>query len=187
MRIFASPPDEVSGLEQMDEWLHEAIRHEYVHVLHLNQSRGAPALGLNIFGRQPWFSHTYLPCAFGEGLAVYLESDAKLGYGRLTGSYLPMQMRAELQQQPDALNEVVIPLRDWPTSKSYLYGAYFGGMWRNLRPGSHRALCAGVQSAFAAVLFAGSHRTASVWQKFYRDVALTSWFGLNKMAKGGSG
>ncbi len=126
MRIFASPPDEVSGLEQMDEWLHGLIRHEYVHVLHLNQSRGAPALGLNIFGRQPWFfPHLFTPALFSEGLAVYLESDAKLGYGRLTGSYLPMQMRAELQQQPDALNEVVIPLRDWPTSKSYLYGAYF--------------------------------------------------------------
>lgn len=126
IRLFVSPPDEVSGLEQMDEWLHGLLRHEYVHVLHLNLSQGAPAMGLNIFGRQPWFfPHLFTPALLSEGLAVYLESNAELGYGRLTGSYLPMQMRAELLQQPDELNQVVIPLRDWPSSKSYLYGAYF--------------------------------------------------------------
>ena len=127
IRLFASPPEDVGGLEHMDEWLHGLIRHEYVHILHMNMSRGVTHSGRNVFGRLFWlFPHVFTPSMFTEGLAVYLETNRKLGYGRLDSNSYAMQMRMELDShQGDDLNQVVVPLRDWPRGKHYLYGAYF--------------------------------------------------------------
>lgn len=127
IRLFASPPEDVGGLEHMDEWLHGLIRHEYVHILHMNMSRGVTRRGRSLFGRLFWlFPHVFTPSMFTEGLAVYLETNHKLGYGRLDSSSYAMQMRTELDShQGDDLNQVVVPLRDWPRGKHYLYGAYF--------------------------------------------------------------
>ncbi len=126
IRLFASAPDEVNGLEHLDDWLHGLIRHEYVHILHLELGASTPAAGRQVFGRLPWFfPHALTPSLFTEGLAVWEESDRQLGYGRLAGSLYPMQMRMELTGQgPDDLAQVVTPLRDWPLGKHYLYGAY---------------------------------------------------------------
>lgn len=127
IRLFASPPEDVSGLEHMDEWLHGLIRHEYVHILHMNLAAGVPAAGRNVFGRMPLlFPHVFTPSFFTEGLAVYLETNHQLGYGRLDGSFYEMEMRTELLDHAgDDLNQVIVPLRDWPLGKNYLYGAYF--------------------------------------------------------------
>ena len=127
IRLYASPPEDVAGLEHMDEWLHGLIRHEYVHVLHMEMSRGVVRKGRRVFGRLVWFfPHVFIPSLFKEGLAVYLETDHGLGYGRLDSSFYAMQMRMELAGAgADDLNQVVVPLRDWPLGKNYLYGAYF--------------------------------------------------------------
>lgn len=127
IRLYVNPPEDVDSLEHMDDWLHGLILHEYVHILHLDMGAGAMQFGRRIFGRLPWlFPHQFTPSLFKEGLAVYLETDYEQGYGRLDGSYLPMQMRAELlSHDGDDLNQAVIPLRDWPSAKPYLYGAYF--------------------------------------------------------------
>lgn len=127
IRLFASPPEDVSGLEHMDEWLHGLIRHEYVHTLHLNMSRGIVRTGRSVFGRfYLLFPHIFTPSLFTEGLAVYLETNHELGYGRLDGSLYAMEMRAEVASgHPDQLTEAVLPLRDWPLGKNYLYGAWF--------------------------------------------------------------
>lgn len=127
IRLYINPPESVAGLEHTDDWLHGLILHEYVHILHLDMAAGANTSLGRVFGRLPWlFPHQFTPSLFKEGLAIYLETDETQGYGRLDGSYLPMQMRAELlSNEGDQLNQVVIPRRDWPTSKAYLYGAYF--------------------------------------------------------------
>lgn len=127
IRLYVNPPENVDSLEHMDDWLHGLILHEYVHILHLDMGAGVTQFGRRIFGRLPWlFPHQFTPSLFKEGLAVYLETDKEQGYGRLDGSYLPMQMRAELlSHDGDDLNRAVIPLRDWPSAKPYLYGAYF--------------------------------------------------------------
>ena len=127
IRLYASPPDQVAGLEHMDEWLHGLIRHEYVHILHLNMASGAVASGRSIFGNM-WlfYPHLFTPSLFTEGLAVWLETNHEAGYGRLDASYFAMQMREELRDhQGDDLTQVAVPLRDWPGGKQYLYGAYF--------------------------------------------------------------
>ena len=127
IRLYVNPPEDVDSLEHTDDWLHGLILHEYVHILHLDMASGITSAGRRVFGRLPWlFPHQFTPSMFKEGLAVYLETDHQQGYGRLDGSYLPMQMRAELLSHGgDSLNQAVIPLRDWPSAKPYLYGAYF--------------------------------------------------------------
>ncbi len=127
IRLYVNPPEDVDSLEHMDDWLHGLILHEYVHILHLDMGADITSVGRRLFGRLPWlFPHQFTPSLFKEGLAVYLETDYQQGYGRLDGSYLPMQMRAELLGSGgDDLNQAVIPLRDWPSAKPYIYGAYF--------------------------------------------------------------
>ena len=127
IRLFSSPPDSVNGLEVNDDWLHTLIRHEYVHVLHLEMERGAPEDLREIFGRLPvLFPHTITPSFMLEGLATYLETNHELGYGRLQGSYYAMQMRSEVaEERLKSLGDVAVPLRDWPLGMQYLYGSYF--------------------------------------------------------------
>lgn len=127
IRLFSSPPDTVSGLEVNDDWLHTLIRHEYVHILHLEMSRGAPKDLRKIFGRVPvLFPHAITPSFMLEGLATYLETNTELGYGRLQGSYYAMQMRTEVaEQRLKSLSDVSAPLRDMPLGMQYLYGSYF--------------------------------------------------------------
>lgn len=127
IRLFSSPPDRVNGLEVNDDWLHTLIRHEYVHVLHLEMERGTPQDVRDVFGRFAlFFPHAITPSFMLEGLATYLETSHELGYGRLQGSYYAMQMRSEVaEQRLKSLGEVAAPLRNWPLGMQYLYGSYF--------------------------------------------------------------
>jgi hypothetical protein len=127
IRLFASPPDGATGLETYDDWLHLLIRHEYAHILHLEMNRSIVKDSRYVFGRTFFnFPHLLTPSFLIEGLAVYLETSRQLGYGRLQGSLYNMQMRMEfLNGYPDSLSQAVVPVRDWPLGKQYLYGAWF--------------------------------------------------------------
>lgn len=127
IRLFVTPPEDIEGLEHMDEWLHGLIRHEYVHILQMDYAAGVPGALQKVFGRVSFFfPHMLSPSFLLEGLAVYLETDYTIGYGRLDSSYYGMQMRAEIMHNGgDSINQVILPQRDWPQGKHYLYGAYF--------------------------------------------------------------
>jgi hypothetical protein len=127
IRLFSSPPDSINGLEVNDDWLQTLIRHEYVHVLHLEMSRTAPEKLREIFGRLfILFPHAITPSFMLEGLATYLETNEDFGYGRLQGSYYAMQMRMEVaESRLKSLGDVAAPLREWPLGMQYLYGSYF--------------------------------------------------------------
>ncbi|WP_394144974.1 hypothetical protein [Vibrio atypicus] len=127
IRLYMSPPDEVNSLETNDEWLHLLIRHEYVHILHLEMGSGAPEFLRNIFGRNViLYPHALTPSMMVEGLAVYLETNKELGYGRLQGSSYPMEMRMEVASgEIKDLNQAVVASKHFPLGYQYLYGAYF--------------------------------------------------------------
>ena len=127
IRLFTSPPDTISGLEESDDWLHTLIRHEYVHVLHLEMAAASPEFLRNIFGRLVFsFPHSMTPSFMLEGLATYLETNEDLAYGRLQSAYHAMQMRMEVAAgNIKDLAEVSAPLREWPLGLHYLYGSYF--------------------------------------------------------------
>lgn len=130
--IFLSPPDD-GELLQNREWLELVLTHELVHIVHLDLARRAPLVLRRIFGRAPpWlliFPNT-LPNVWGpnwikEGLAVYAESDAAKGWGRLGQSTFEGMMRAEVARGPISLREIHADGRGFPHNRDYLYGGYF--------------------------------------------------------------
>ncbi|MGF1682112.1 hypothetical protein [Photobacterium minamisatsumaniensis] len=132
IRLYMSPPEEGSDLAFSDEWLHMLIRHEYVHIAHMELATGAPSALQKVFGRQGFlFPHALTPSMLIEGLAVYLEgnpTDTKTdrGYGRLQSTNYAMKMRMEVASGDlKPLNQVVVADREWPLGYQYLYGAYF--------------------------------------------------------------
>lgn len=127
IRLFSSPPDSVTGLEVNDDWLHSLIRHEYVHVLHLQMASGLAKNINHVLGNIVFaFPHSMTPSFMLEGLATYLETNNELGYGRLQGSFYRMQMRTEVAaDRLKTLGDVAAPLREWPLGMQYLYGSYF--------------------------------------------------------------
>jgi len=123
--IFLSPPDE-GELLQNREWLELVLTHEFFHVVHLDKARGAPLGFRNVFGRwAPFFPNVLEPGWITEGLAVYAESDAGKGYGRLENSEFEGMMRAEVARGLRSLREVNAEGRGFPLNRDYLYGSYF--------------------------------------------------------------
>lgn len=135
IRLYASPPQDMNGLESIDDWLHGLIRHEYVHVLHTEMANGITDSARDVFGRTPLFPllvplspfpHALTPSLMLEGLAVYLETNEALGYGRLQSHFYQMMMRTEVASGDLlSLGEAVTPARSFPANRAYLYGAFF--------------------------------------------------------------
>jgi hypothetical protein len=126
MRLFLSPPENMSGLGSYDDWLNLLITHELTHVVHLDMAMGAPSVIRKIFGRNLLtFPHAFTPDFMVEGLAVYKETDHQAGIGRGQSSHYAMLMRQEVIDGIDDLSQITIPLRDWPFGKQYLYGYYY--------------------------------------------------------------
>ena len=127
IRLYLTPPHELSGLENYGDWLSLLIRHEYVHILHLEMGRGLTKDLRPVFGRLPFFfPHSFISPMLIEGLAVYLETDYDAGTGRLASSWYQMQMQQEVRSGNFAsLGEAAISSRDWPYGQYYLYGAFF--------------------------------------------------------------
>jgi hypothetical protein len=123
--VFLAPPDEGELLEN-SAWLDLLLVHEFTHAVHLDKMRGAPRVLRTLFGRMPlWFPNIFNPVWAIEGLAVYEESDAAAGRGRLHGPMFEAWLRAERAQGFVSLAELNANGRALPLSKQYLYGAYF--------------------------------------------------------------
>ena len=127
IRLYMRQPEDVDNLEANDEWLHLLIRHEYAHIMHMELSSGVVNSLRYVFGRNLFlFPHLLTPPVFKEGLAVYLETNKELGYGRLQSSNYAMQMRMEvLSGEVKDLQQAVVATREFPFGYYYLYGAYF--------------------------------------------------------------
>lgn len=127
IRLYITPPSELTGLQNYGDWLTLLIRHEYVHVLHMEMAKGLPEKGRRIFGRLPiLFPHSFTPPMLIEGLAVYLETDYDAGTGRLASTWYQMQMQEEVRSGNfNTLGEAAITSKDWPYGQYYLYGSFF--------------------------------------------------------------
>ena len=127
IRLIMSQPEDISSLAGNDEWLHLLIRHEYTHIMHMELAGGAVSALRHVFGRNMFlFPHALTPSMLLEGLAVYLETNKELGYGRLQGSNYAMQMRMQVSGgELKDLQQVAVASREWPLGSPYLYGAYF--------------------------------------------------------------
>lgn len=129
IELFVSPPDRPDyTLEDFDDWLTLLITHEYTHVLQLDKVSGGPRVLRHIFGRFVlWFPGNFQPSMFLEGLAVYDETDARLGVGRGQSAQFAMMMRAEVDHGVRPYDQVAMSgVTKWPAGTiPYLYGVNF--------------------------------------------------------------
>ncbi len=123
--VFLAPADDGQLLDNSN-WLDLLLTHEFTHAVHLDKVRSTPKVLQSIFGRVPWFfPNVFQPGWAIEGLAVYTESDATSGRGRLHGPVFEALLRAQAPRGFPSLAELNADGRTLPVSKTYLYGAYF--------------------------------------------------------------
>lgn len=125
--IYLAPPTSINTLEDFDDWLTTLIFHEYVHIVHLDKTAGAPDFLQNIFGRFfLLFPNLYQPGWIIEGLATYKETDLEHGTGRGQSTMFASMMRAEVANGIKPVSQVNLPITTWPAGATrYLYGVYF--------------------------------------------------------------
>ena len=131
MALYVNPPDDVSTLEDYNNWLELVFTHEYTHILHLDSAFGGPAIIRKIFGRiaslfPNAFPNILQPSWVLEGLATYVETDASKGIGRGQNTSFKALMRVEVENGIKPIYQVNQPVVSWPAGTTrYLYGVYF--------------------------------------------------------------
>lgn len=125
VRLYLTAPDDLSTLNQFDDWFTSLITHEYTHILHTDQISGVAAIFNAIFGKQ-WSPNQVQPRWVLEGLAVYEESLHTRG-GRLRSTTWDMFLRADtLANNLVTLDQLSSGANRWPHGNIwYLYGSYF--------------------------------------------------------------
>ncbi|MBI4818801.1 MAG: PD40 domain-containing protein [Deltaproteobacteria bacterium] len=123
--LLITPPTEVSGLEDYDDWLESILIHELTHVVHLDMVYGLPWLGRQIFGKYVALN-SYTPAWVTEGLAVYSET-VDTGAGRGRSSYVDMVLRmAVLDDEFPTIDRGFRSYSSWPFSNvAYFVGGRF--------------------------------------------------------------
>ena len=123
--LYVTAPDDMSVLNDYDDWLPTLVSHEETHIVHLNIVSGVPALVSSILGKQT-APNQLLPHWFIEGLAVYAETRLTSG-GRLRSNVFDMYMRADVLENNFAtLDQITHVPRRWPGATLwYLYGSKF--------------------------------------------------------------
>ncbi len=130
--LYVTAPDDLSILNDYDDWLSTLVSHEQTHIVHLNQISGLPALVNSIVGKQV-APNQLQPHWLLEGLAVYAESRLSSG-GRLRSTLFDMYMRADVLDDNFApIDQITNVPRRWPGATLwYLYGSKFVEFIANL-------------------------------------------------------
>jgi hypothetical protein len=125
VRLFVTAPDDLSPLNDYDDWQLELITHEYTHILHTDHITGVPAIYNAIVGKQ-YSPNQMQPRWLLEGLAVLLETRYTTG-GRNRSSIFDMYLRADvLEGNVAGLDQISHSPRRWPQGNLwYLYGSHF--------------------------------------------------------------
>ncbi len=125
IRLYATAPDDMSALNDYDDWLNELLTHEYTHILHVDNVSGLPALLNKVMGKTA-IPNQWQPRWVLEGLAVAMETAHTSG-GRLRSSQFDMYLRADVLEDNFAgLDQMSGSPRRFPGGNIwYLYGSEF--------------------------------------------------------------
>ena len=123
--LYVTAPDDLSILNDYDDWLPTLVAHEQTHIVHMNNVSGLPAVVSSILGKQT-APNQLQPHWLLEGLAVYAESRLT-GGGRLRSSLFDMFLRADvLENNFASIDQITHVPRRWPGATLwYLYGSKF--------------------------------------------------------------
>ena len=125
IRMYMAAPGDMHVLGDYDDWLLHLLTHEHVHILHLDNVTGLPALYNALFGKT-LAPNQAQPKWIIEGLAVALESE-HTGGGRIRSTQFDMYLRADvLENNIATLDQISNDSRRWPSGNLwYLYGGRF--------------------------------------------------------------
>jgi hypothetical protein len=125
MELYATAPEDLSALDDYDNWLVTLVTHEYTHILHLDTIGGIPKV-LNTITGKNIAPNSMQPRWFIEGIAVLEESKHSAG-GRERSSVFEMFMRMDaLDGKLLSLDQMSNPVDRWPWGTvPYLYGSRF--------------------------------------------------------------
>ena len=128
--LNVAAPDSMSVLGNYDDWLDILVTHEFVHIAHLDTTRGIPRLMNLVFGLGG-LGNIYTPNIIQprwiiEGIATFYESDlGSQGRGRFDQFEMFLRM-AVIEGRLQGLDQVTNAARIAPyASTVYLYGLHF--------------------------------------------------------------
>jgi len=130
--LFLQPPVGSPYFGTTDGWVEELLRHELVHIFHLDKphslwgSLPLPELSRYVFGRNPFmcaFPNLLDPGWQVEGIATYYESEG--GVGRLNNRYFTDQMLAYARKGRITPDLMTLPTDGWPYGRWYLWGSLY--------------------------------------------------------------
>ncbi len=126
IELVLHPPQLQSNLHNYHQWLPDVFRHEFTHILNLDQSRAPHSWLRTVLGKVT-FPNTFSPLWALEGNAVYQESRISGQWGRNHSSYVDMIMRTGFLTGTQAsISEASLFVRRWPGgSIPYYYGGRF--------------------------------------------------------------
>jgi hypothetical protein len=125
IHLYVTAPDDMSVLNDYDEWQPSLLSHEQTHIVHGDNVSGIPALISEVLGKQT-APNQQQPRWLLEGMAVYNESKQSSG-GRLRSTLFEMMLRADVVDDTFAtLDQITGSVVRWPGGTLYyLYGAKF--------------------------------------------------------------
>ncbi len=125
VQLFATAPDDLSVLNDFDDWMSILVTHEHTHILHLDTIGGIPSVINEIFGKV-WAPNVLQPRWLIEGIATYFESSLTSG-GRLRSTQFEMYMRMAVLEGDIVHFDTLNNRTDyWPQGNIwYLYGSRF--------------------------------------------------------------
>ncbi len=125
IRVYAEPPDDLSPLQEYDDWITALVSHEHTHILHLDQASGFPSLVNALLGKVYMPNHLS-PRWLLEGVAVWQETEVTSA-GRLRSTMWDMFLRADtLASRTYSIDQLTHGADRWPHGNSaYLYGSFF--------------------------------------------------------------
>ncbi len=172
IRLYVTAPEDLSPLNEYDDWLTTLVTHEYTHILHTDHIGGIPAIVNAIIGKQ-WAPNQIQPRWILEGLAVYEETLHTSG-GRLRSSIWDMYLRADaLENTIVSLDQLSSGVNRWPHGNIwYLYGSflmqYVADRWGNQALARLSAVYGSM--AIPWQINRAIHRvTGSTWEEIYGD------------------
>jgi Tol biopolymer transport system component len=139
IRVYVVPAESGSVLNDERDGLEAVITHEYVHILHLDNIGGFPALVNTLFGKI-WPPNGLTPAWLIEGLAVAHEAPTGGGAGRNESAVFDMYLRSLVLEPPGlpTLAQASNPYLEWPRGTLvYLVGGRFVA-WLEQRSGIDR-------------------------------------------------
>lgn len=125
VRLFVTAPEDMSILNDYDDWYLDLITHEYTHILHVDNIRGLPAVVNAVLGKT-LAPNQVQPRWIIEGLAVLAETE-HTSAGRLRSTIADMYTRTDvLEDNLAGLDQMSnYPFR-WPQGNLwYLTGSKF--------------------------------------------------------------